>query len=179
MLRLPNPQTQSFSSSGRLPSWRRSLPWLERPAFGARDRPHFPSRAPGKVRSGASFPISDFPNPQGGGPSTESTSPSLASPGEKSELSEITSHQRRGSTLGRKMPYLFGGMVATQAHVLGNFRTLHLRSEEQLVYFLVRQAEEISNGARSLGIELPQAKRPAFARLDLTSQHKLVLPRPN
>ena len=56
---------------------------------------------------------------------------------------------------GRKMPYLFGGTVATQAHVLGNFRTLHLRSEEQLVHLLVRQAEEILNDTRSLGIELP------------------------
>ena len=37
----------------------------------------------------------------------------------------------------------------------------------------VRQAEEISNDARSLGIELPQAKGPAFARLDLMNQHNL------
>ena len=70
---------------------------------------------------------------------------------------------------GRKMPYLFGGAVATQARVLGDFRTLHLRSEERLVHLLVRQAEEILNGARSLGIKLPQAKRPAFARLDLAN----------
>ena len=87
-LRLPNPRAQSFSSSGRLPSWRRSLPRLEWAALGARVRPHYPphylpSRAPGKVRSGASFPIPDFPNPQGGGPNTESTSPLLASPGQK------------------------------------------------------------------------------------------------
>ena len=30
---------------------------------------------------------------------------------------------------GRKIPYLFGGAVTAQAHVLGNFRTLYLRSE--------------------------------------------------
>ena len=77
-----------LSSSGRLPSWRRSLPWLEWAALGARVRPHYPpqylpSRAPGKVRSGASFPIPDFTNLQGGGPNTESTSPLLASPGQK------------------------------------------------------------------------------------------------
>ena len=69
----------------------------------------------------------------------------------------------------RKMPYLFGGAVTTQVHVLGDFRTLHLRSEERYVHLLVRQAEEILNGVRSLGIKLPQAKRPAFARLDLTN----------
>ena len=50
---------------------------------------------------------------------------------------------------GRKMPYLFGGAVATQARVLGDFRTLHLRSEEQLVHLLMRQAEETLNSARS------------------------------
>ena len=31
---------------------------------------------------------------------------------------------------GRKMPYLFSGAVTTQAHVLGDFRTLYLRCEE-------------------------------------------------
>ena len=74
---------------------------------------------------------------------------------------------------GRKMPYLFGGAVTTQAHVIGDFRTLYLRSEERLVHLLVRQAEEILTDTRSLGIELPQAKGPAFARLDLTDQHNL------
>ena len=74
---------------------------------------------------------------------------------------------------GQKMPYLFGSAVATQAHVLGDFRTLYLRSKERLVHLLVHQAEEILNDTRSLGIELPQAKRPAFARLDLTNQHNL------
>ena len=74
---------------------------------------------------------------------------------------------------GRKMPYLFGSTVATHARVLGDFRTLHLRSEERLVHLLVRQAEEILNDTRSLGIELPQAKRLAFARLGLTDQHNL------
>ena len=74
---------------------------------------------------------------------------------------------------GRKIPYLFGGAVTTQAHVLGDFRTLYLRSEERLVHHLVRQAEEILNDMRSLWIELPQAKGPAFARLDLTDQHDL------
>ena len=74
---------------------------------------------------------------------------------------------------GRKMRYLFGGAVANQAYVLGHFRTLHLRSEELLVHILMRQAEKILNDTRSLGIELPQAKRPAFARLDLTNQHNL------
>ena len=71
---------------------------------------------------------------------------------------------------GRKMPYLFGGAVATQAHVLGDFRTLYLRSEEHL---LVHQAEETLNGMRSLWVELPQVKGPASARLDLTNQHNL------
>ena len=61
---------------------------------------------------------------------------------------------------------MFGGAVTAQAHVLGDIRTFHLRSEERLVHLLVRQAEEILNGARSLGIELLQAKRPALARLD-------------
>ena len=74
---------------------------------------------------------------------------------------------------GRKMPYLFGGTVTTQAHVLGDFRTLYLRSEQRLVDLLVRQAEGILNDTRSLGIELPQAKGPAFARLDLMNQHNL------
>ena len=74
---------------------------------------------------------------------------------------------------GRKMPYLFVGVVTTQAHVLGDFRTLYLRSEEGLVHLLVHQAEEILNDTRSLGIELPQAKGPAFARLDLMNQHDL------
>ena len=72
---------------------------------------------------------------------------------------------------GWKIPYLFGGAVTTQAHILGNFWTLYLRSEERLVHLLVRQAEEILNDTRSLGIELPQAKGPVFARLDLTNQH--------
>ena len=31
---------------------------------------------------------------------------------------------------GLKIPYLFGGTVTSQAHVLGDFRTLYLRSEE-------------------------------------------------
>ena len=31
---------------------------------------------------------------------------------------------------GQKMLYLFGGVVTTQAHVLGDFRTLYLRSKE-------------------------------------------------
>ena len=57
--------------------------------------PYLPSRAPGKVRPRASFPIPDFPNPQGGGPNTESSSPSLASPGQKAELSETTSNKRQ------------------------------------------------------------------------------------
>ena len=74
---------------------------------------------------------------------------------------------------GRKMPYLFGGAVTTQAHVLGDFRTLHLRSEELLVHLLMHQAEKILNDTRSLGIELPQAKGLAFARLDLMNQHNL------
>ena len=87
-LRLPDPRKQSFSSPGCPPSWRRSFPRLERAAMGARVRPYYPprylpSRAPGKVRARASFPIPDFPNPQGGGPNTESTSPLLASPGQK------------------------------------------------------------------------------------------------
>ena len=37
----------------------------------------------------------------------------------------------------------------------------------------MRQAKKILNDTRSLGIELPQAKRPAFARLDLTNQHNM------
>ena len=74
---------------------------------------------------------------------------------------------------GRKMPYLFGGAVTTQAHVLGDFRTLRLRSEERLVHLLVHQAEEVLNDMRSLWVELPQAKGPAFARLDSTNQHDL------
>ena len=56
---------------------------------------------------------------------------------------------------GRKIPYLFGGAVTTQAHVLSDIRTLHLRSEELLVHLLVRQAEEILNDTRPLRIELP------------------------
>ena len=48
----------------------------------------------------------------------------------KSELSEITSYQRRGSTFGREVPYLFGGAVTAEAHILGDFRRLYLRSEE-------------------------------------------------
>ena len=47
---------------------------------------YLPSRAPGKVRPQASFPIPDFPNPQGGGPNTESSSPLLASPGQRATL---------------------------------------------------------------------------------------------
>ncbi len=74
---------------------------------------------------------------------------------------------------GQKMPYLFGGAVTTQAHVLGDFQTLYLRSKELLVHLLVRQAEKILNDTRSLGIKLPQAKRPTFARLDMTNQHNL------
>ena len=87
-LRFPDPRKQSSSSLGHPPLWRRSFPQLELAAMGARICPYYPplylpSRAPGKVRSGASFPIPDFPNPQGGGPNTESTSPLLASPGQK------------------------------------------------------------------------------------------------
>ena len=37
----------------------------------------------------------------------------------------------------------------------------------------MRQAEETLNGTRSFWVELPQAKGPAFARLDLTNQHNL------
>ena len=37
----------------------------------------------------------------------------------------------------------------------------------------MRQADEILDDTRSLGIELPQAKGPAFARLDLRNQHNL------
>ena len=37
----------------------------------------------------------------------------------------------------------------------------------------MRQAEKILNYTRSLEIELPQAKRPAFARVDLMNQHNL------
>ena len=48
----------------------------------------------------------------------------------KSELSKITSKQMRDSMFGQKIPYLFGGAVTAQAHVLGDFRTLYLRSEE-------------------------------------------------
>ena len=48
----------------------------------------------------------------------------------KSKLSEITSSQMRDSMFGQKIPYLFGGAVTAQDHVLGDFRTLYLRSEE-------------------------------------------------
>ena len=37
----------------------------------------------------------------------------------------------------------------------------------------MRQAEKILNGTQTLGIELPQAKGPTFARLDLTDHHNL------
>ena len=37
----------------------------------------------------------------------------------------------------------------------------------------MRQAKETLNGTRSLWVELPQAKGPAFARLDLMNQHNL------
>ena len=74
---------------------------------------------------------------------------------------------------GHGITYLGSGAVAAQAYVLGSVRTLYLGSEERFVHLLVRQAEKILNGTRSLRIELPQTKRPAFARLDLTNQHNL------
>ena len=74
---------------------------------------------------------------------------------------------------GQNISYLFGDAVTAQAHVLGDFQTLYLRSKEWLVHLLVRQAEKILNGTRTLRIELPQVKGPTFAGLDLTNQHNL------
>ena len=73
---------------GYPPSRRRSFPRLESVAMGARFRPHYsplylPLRASGKVLARASFPVPDCPNPQEGGPNTESTSPLLASPSQR------------------------------------------------------------------------------------------------
>ena len=58
--------------------------------------PYLPSRAPGKVQARASFPAPDFPNPQGGGPNTESSSLLLASPGQRaSSQNDVMVNERR------------------------------------------------------------------------------------
>ena len=99
--RLPDPRKQSSSSPGYPPLWRRSFPRLELAAMGARFRPYYsplylPSRAPGKVRARACFPIRDFPNPQGGGANTESSLPLLASPGQRAiSQNDVMINERR------------------------------------------------------------------------------------
>ena len=55
-----------------------------------------PLRAPGKVLAQASFPVPDFPNPQEGGPNTESSSPLLAIPGERAiSQNDVMINKRR------------------------------------------------------------------------------------
>ena len=105
------------------PSARAASVWGPRP-------PAFSFKGSGQGAVWSIFSNIGFSKPSGRGAEHRINFAFVSQSWSKSELSEITSHQRRGSTLGRKMPYLFGGAVTTQAHVLGDFRTLHLRSEE-------------------------------------------------
>ena len=57
---------------------------------------YLPLRAPGKVLARASFPVPDYPNPQEGVPNTESSSPLLASPGQRAiSQNDVTINERR------------------------------------------------------------------------------------
>ena len=69
--------------------------------------------------------------------------------------------------------YLGIRAIAAQTCILSDVWTHYLWPEEQFVHLFVRHAEEMLNSSRSFRVEFPQAKGPAFARLDLTNQHNL------
>ena len=84
----------------------------------------------GQGATSSIFSNTGFSKPSGRGAEHQINFALVSQSWSKGKLSEITSQQSRENMFGRKMPYLFGGAVTTQAHVLGDFRTLRLRSEE-------------------------------------------------
>ena len=73
---------------GYPPSRRRSFPWLELVAIGSRFRPHYSPplssfEGSGQGASSSTFSSTRFSKPSGRGVNTESSSPLLASPGQR------------------------------------------------------------------------------------------------